>query len=158
MESNILNEFSSSDRHKIIILRCRPEELRQAKSYVENLGVPIVNVGLILAQKITELTNEKHLGIELQEFLTRSIETNSKLIQDDNLEIISVYNLGVLLEPDLGLDPRAIIKDISRRIGLVVIWQDEITPPAKLHWKDGEDTHFIDLSDIPPLKVKAYEI
>jgi hypothetical protein len=72
---------------------------------------------------------------------------NTCVITGSNVKSLVVYNLGILLEPVLGLKPEQILKDISKTTVLILLWEDNIDENI-LYWTSQKDSYNLDFSDI----------
>jgi hypothetical protein len=60
---------------------------------------------------------------------------------------VAIYNLGILLEPSLSLNASNLLKEISKNVTIIILW-DHINSEGILHWGIQQERYHLNLSDI----------
>jgi hypothetical protein len=109
----IKNYLNSYTKNKIIIHRdVLPE-------------VNAVDIGFLLSQSIYNWSDESKLSMKVTSELEKIL--NDEVINHSSYgRIIAISNIGILLEPDLKQDLRAILENYSNNNTLFVKWDGEI--------------------------------
>jgi hypothetical protein len=108
----------------------------------------VFNLGYSLALFLRDKSQGRYLPFDVEEFLRRELEFAAKTINQSEVPFIAVHNLGILLEPVFHLEPARFLKEISKRIGLILLWEDETESPGYFFWdNESKDAGMIDLSD-----------
>lgn len=148
MNINFLNNISDTGRHNLFLIQCHTTSLNDVIAKLKTNGVNVINIGKALSEKLKEVKSTRFLNIESQEFLHELIEKQSKEIIKGKPYVVAIYNLGILFEPILSLNPEKILKDLSKNIALIILWEHQIYPPGILHWGIQQDRYSLNLSDI----------
>jgi len=153
MNLDFLNNISDTSRHNLFFVQCQAALLIDVITKLEIDGVSVINIGKALSMKLKEVKSTRFINIESQEFLYELIEKQSKEIIKDKPRVVAIYNLGILFEPILSLDAEKILKDISKSITLIILWEHQFSPPGILHWGKQQDQYNLNFSDINLMKV-----
>jgi uncharacterized protein (UPF0210 family) len=154
MDSDLLNKFTySTERYKLSVLQCPSNELNDIIRQVQNLNIKIIDIGKEVSQFISDKLNSKYLNLEVVEFLGSLIDNNKSKINDSSNNIVAIYNLGILLEPDLNLSIESILRGVSKSTSIIIIWENQIEDFNILNWSTQKANYFIDLSDISLLNL-----
>jgi hypothetical protein len=148
---------ASVDRHKIFVLACKPEEQSSCVSLMLSNHIPTVNVGKELATYIDCLQDYRYLTIDTYDFTKKLLDSNKAKITPTGNEIIAIYNLGILLEPILEINPAALIKEFSKSAAILIIHENEIEQTNILNWNLQKNDYSLNFSDTPLKKIQ-YEI
>jgi len=65
------------------------------------------------------------------------------------------YNFGMLLDPVLKLNATQILKNISKKVKLFLIWENEIELPSTLHWGDKKEQFNLNFNNITQEIIKV---
>ena len=158
MIAKYLSEVNVSNRHNIVILHCPVTLMETASAKLREEGLDIIDCGVCLAEKCKTSGANKYLSIELQEYLQEVIGSKAKTIIEGKPKVIGLKNLGILLEPSLELDALAILEKLSQNIALLILWENQILHPVRLHWGVNEEQYNLDFTNITLTKVYAYEV
>ncbi len=153
----ILNLIKTTDRHKITILRCKPEEGQLCREELYQAGLAPVNIGKEVSQFISGQRDLKFISLKASDFITQLFK--EKKVSPDGLpvEALVLYNLGILFEPTLALNPTKILKDNSKSIAIIIVWEYQVDSSGLLTWSDQHRKTNLDFSEIP-VKIVDYEI
>jgi len=112
-DHQILSYVNTQSRNKIVI----------HKSELQNIHS--LDIGCILAEKIQNIPNKKHLSLKVKNKLDDIL---SNVIANNDLygKTLSIKNLGILFEPDLKIDFLALIDNYSQNNILFIQWDGEI--------------------------------
>ena len=112
MRNNILTYLQGSSRNKLII------------SFEEILGIHYLNIGEVLSEFLNSRNvvswNPLKIKDDLHKILAESIEQNSEFGK-----ILSIKNVGILLEGELQIDFTHFLEQYSLHTPLFLIWNGE---------------------------------
>ena len=147
----------TSERHKVFILSCRPDDLIQCVLSIQELNIVAVNMGKELASFIDGLDDYMYLNIDVYDFIIRLLEGARTKIKGIGNDVVAIYNLGILLEPALELKAAQLIKDFSKTTALIVIWENQSDLPDVLNWPTQRKHYNLDFSNTQ-IKKLQYEV
>ncbi len=158
MNLDFLKNLDGTARHNLILLKCDSNTLYEAIEQFTNAGVNMINVGKELSEKLLKVESGKYLSIEAQEYLHALIERQAVAITNGKPKIVALYNLGILLEPALSLNTENLLKELSKNITIIVVWDHDYSN-GLLHWGAQQEEYQINLSDIHVVEENAeYEV
>ena len=114
-------------------------------------------MGFEISKFISNLKHTNHLSITVQEYVTTILNQNITKLPDMENDVVAIYNLGILFEPELDLNPSAILKNFSKNSALIIIWDGDIHLSNQLHYHIKQDKIFLDFKDTH-LKILDYAI
>lgn len=124
----------------------------------ETLGIPTLNIGREIALFLNEHAGSKFLSLETEEELKKIISQNAKVLKSGN-PAIAIYNLGILLEPAIKIDGAKIIKELSKDISIIILWEALTSEPAYFYWTKENDEYGFNFSDTNINKITLqYEV
>ena len=147
----------STDRHKIYILTCNPDDLSDRIAFVKSENINAINIGKELASYIESLNDHTYLNIEVYEYIKTLLDKHKLKLNNTGNEVVAMFNLGILLEPKLELNAVQLLKEFSKTTALIIIWENQSDLPDKLNWLTQKQNYFLDFSDTP-LKQVRYAI
>lgn len=133
-------------RYKLFWVDCKAKSINICLQEAALHGIPCVNVGKELAQFLSQKGNSKFLSLETEEELKKIISQKSKLAKSGNLSV-SLYNLGILLEPNLKIDATKIIKELSKEISIIILWEGLTSEPAYFYWTEKNNEFGFNFSE-----------
>jgi hypothetical protein len=145
------------DRHKLFLLPTVPSELLELVSSLKKLGIPPINIGLQLSACINGLADHSFIHIDVFEHFQRLLESHKSKVNNRGNDIVAIYNIGILLEPALGLNAAQLLKEFSKTAALIIIWENQSDTPDRLHWSTQQNNVFLDFTETP-LKKLTYAI
>jgi hypothetical protein len=158
MNLDFLNNLDGTARHNLILLKCDSNTLYETIGQLTNAGVNTINVGKELSAKLLTVEASKYLSIEAQEYLHVLIEKQAAAIAVGKIKIVGLYNLGILLEQSLSLNTENLLKEFSKNVTIVVVWEHDYSN-GLLHWGVQQEEYHLNLSDIHVAEEKAeYEV
>lgn len=146
-----------TDRHNLYILKCKPDELSASIIFLQNQNIPVINLGNELAKYLDALEDYSYLTINAYDFSKKLLDEKKAKLEGIGNDIVAIYNLGILLEPELEINAALFIKEFSKSSALIIIWENENELNEILNWETKKTNYFINLSDIQ-LKNLQYEI
>ncbi len=151
---NISAVLSSTDRFKLFTLLCKPDTLNQSIDYLQNEKINGLNIGKELASYVDSLSDYSYLNIDVYDHITKLFEQNKSKVNGQGNDVLAIYNLGILLEPSLELNPSQLIKEFSKSASVIIIWEHEIESSGKLYWPTQKQNYFIEFSETPFKKLQ----
>lgn len=134
-------------RHNLVLVRYNANSLNVTINRIRDAGISSVNIGKELSEKLQFIESSKYLAIEAQEYLHELIEKHAVQIASGKPKVVAIYNIGILLEPALSLNVANLLKDFSKNMIIIVLW-DHIYAEGQLHWGVQQDKYRLNLSDI----------
>ena len=61
--------------------------------------------------------------------------------------MIAIYNLGILMEPNLELNAAQLFKEFSKSTSLILLWDNKFDTPDRLEWSTQKNNFFLDFSE-----------
>lgn len=158
MSIDFLNTIGGTVRHNLILVKCADNSLSDTIDELKSAGVNVINIGRELSEKLKTIESAKFLTIESQEYLHELIEKQARQVIPSKHKVVAIYNLGILLEPALSLNASNLIKDISKNVAIVILW-DHHSSDGLLHWGIQQEQYHLNLSDIYIAEGRAeYEV
>lgn len=158
MITDTINDISQSiDRYKIYVLFCSPPELTDKISYLHTHKIKAINIGKELSIFIDGLKDHSYLNMDVLDFLGSLLESGKGKINGSETEAVAIYNLGILLEPGLELHAAQIIKEFSKSIALIIIWENQSDYKNLLKWPTNEDKYSLYFNDTQ-IKILQYAL
>jgi len=136
-----------SDRYKICVLLCSPDNLLGSITFVQSENINVLNIGKELASYIDALEDYRYLNIDVYDYTKSLLDKHKSKIYDSGNEIIAIYNLGILLEPELELNTVQLLKEFSKSTALIIIWENQSEISDRLNWPTQKQNFFLDFSD-----------
>ncbi len=154
---SIKDACNSTDRYKLYIALCNPDEIHKTTLLFQNQGIAVVDIGNEVARFLNDLADFEYLHIDVYDFLKKLLDGRKTKLQNAGNDIVAISNLGILFEPALELNPTLLIKEISKTSALIIIWENQLEVSDRLTWSTQSKNYFIDLSDTQ-LKKLQYAI
>ena len=147
----------STERHKLFVFLSSPDDLVKCINWLNAKKIHAINVGKELAAFIDGLEDFSYLNIDVFDYVNKLIYSKKKKINDSGNEIVAIYNLGILLEPELKLNATQLLKDVSKASTLLIIWENKSEITDTLHWSTQKNSIVFDFTETP-LKKLQYAI
>jgi hypothetical protein len=149
MEKVSLSEvLTAVDRHKLFLLRVTNNDLGRSLSSFQERGIPVVNVGLILAKYLKELPDMEYLHLETYEYLRKVLDSEKRRVSSRGNEVLLIYNLGILLESPLQINAIQLFKDFSKTSALLIAWEYRVSTDGILTWPSQPDQFHFNFSEL----------
>jgi len=143
---DFLNTIGGTVRHNLILVKCADNSLSDTIDELKSAGVNVINIGRELSEKLKTIESSKFLTIESQEYLHELVEKQARRVVPGK-PVVAIYNLGILLEPSLSLNASNLLKEISKNVTIIILW-DHINSEGILHWGIQQERYHLNLSDI----------
>lgn len=147
MNIDFLHNLDDTGRHNLVLLRCDSNSLKNTIDQLKNFGITAVNVGKELSKKLVAIESTKFLTIEAQEYLHKLIENQAAQVVPSKPKVVAIYNIGILLEPALSLNAANLLKEISKNVIIIILW-NQLSSEGLLHWGTQQEQYHLNLSDI----------
>lgn len=145
-------------RFKLFWVDCQDKGIDPFLAEAEAMGIPTLNIGKEIALFLKNNEGSKFLSLETEEELKRLINQNSKVLKSGN-SVIAIYNLGILLEPTIKIDGARILKELSKDVSIIILWEALISEPAYFYWIKENDEYGFNFSDANINKITLqYEV
>jgi hypothetical protein len=148
---------TSAERYKIYTLMCGSSDLTKCIGFIRSENIKVLNIGFELATFLESLEDHSYLQFDVYEYAIKLFDKNKSKINGSGNDIVAFYNLGILLEPVLKINVVQLLKDISKSIALIIIWENESDFPNRLMWNTQKRNMFLDFSEVQ-LKKLQYAI
>jgi hypothetical protein len=111
-------------------------------------------MGKELAEFIDGLDDYTYLNIDVYDFCKNLLEKNKVKINGYGNDVVAIYNVGILMEPILELNPVTLFKAFSKSTALIIIWENQYDIPDRLNWATQKNNYYLDFSDSPLKKLQ----
>jgi len=130
-------------RHHLATLSIKDSNKDILFKKLDELNIPTLNIGLSLATFIDQTTNLDYIEYDAAEFLNKLINKNRKLLPYNTLPVLLVYNLGILFEPSLKMNPSSLLLKWSKDTTIVILWENPHVSASHLTWKNNNNIGFL---------------
>ena len=155
MSNYSFNHISiSTDRYKIYTLLCNPSELKDKIELVKAQNIHVINLGKELAEYIDRLDDYSYLNIDVYDYCKKLLNDFKEKINSVGNDVVAIYNIGLLMEPILELNPVTLFKEFSKSTALIIIWENQYDIPDRLNWTTQKNNYALDFSDSPLKKLQ----
>lgn len=144
----ITNQVANADRYNLYCIKSDKTDQLRIRETLNKAGIQDVNIGFEMAESLISVKDSKFINIESQEFLQKLIESKSSLPDNFKIKIVALFNLGILFEPKLGLDPTYILKELSKTTAIILLWEHQTDNNGKLFWDATKPQIGLDFYDI----------
>ena len=120
------NSIEKNARHKLYWYRPTTKNHSPFSPYA------VINVGKSIAQFIADNGETKYLGFDVEAFFKKLLRSNMK--EHSGIPGVVLYNLGILLENDLGLSAEKILLDLSREMAVIIRWDFDVEKSKRFAW------------------------
>jgi hypothetical protein len=148
---------TSTERYKIYTLMCDSNQLTECIGFIQSENINVLNIGFELATFLDSLEDYSYLHIDVYDHAIKLFDKFKSKINNSGNDIVAFYNLGILFEPVLKINVIQLLKDVSKSIALIIIWENESDFPNRLMWNTQRRDIFLDFSETQ-LKKLQYAI
>ena len=148
---------NSAERHKISLIQCSPALLATCVQEIKASGYPVVDVGFEMATFISTLSSHRYLTLDVHEHFNTLVSNYSFTTRSNGDPAVILYNIGILLEPELMLNVSHLLKETGRNYQVYMVWEGVAQPDGLLTWSSDEINYSINLNHIP-IKIQHYAI
>ena len=146
--------LTTTDRYKIYTLLCNPSELKDKIELVKAQNIHVINLGKELAEYIDRLDDYSYLNIDVYDYCKKLLNDFKEKINGVGNDVVAIYNIGLLMEPILELNPVTLFKEFSKSTALIIIWENQCDIPDRLNWTTQKNNYALDFSDSPLKKLQ----
>jgi hypothetical protein len=133
---------------------CNPSELKDKIELVKAQNIPVINLGKELAEYIDRLDDYSYLNIDVYDYCKKLLNDFKAKINGVGNDVVAIYNIGLLMEPILELNPVTLFKEFSKSTALIIIWENQYDIPDRLNWTTQKNNYALDFSDSPLKKLQ----
>ncbi len=134
-------------RFKLFWIDCKTLPISDVISDLDYLDFPTLNMGREVSPFIQDRINSNYLYLEAQEYVKKIIYEKAHTWREGKTPSVALYNLGILFEPSIRLDPSLILKKISKETGIVILWDAEVDKNEIFHWGDRSKEYCLNFKD-----------
>jgi len=131
----------------------RGKDISQIKSFLSRKRYPVLDVGCFLAEELSKQESADSANLDIPKILSEKVRNESRILDGWNQPLICLTNLGILLEPELGLQASNLLKDISKNTFLILLWDYFCDEPSLFHWGTQKQIFHLDFSGIGIKKI-----
>lgn len=106
-------------------------------------------MGHAIAEQFKSAPETTWLGAEVETFLTTELRRIAVPWPELSTPVVAVSNPGILLEPNLAINPALWLKRATKELTIILLWADQFQPPGLFYW-NSPNQHVINLSDAAP--------
>jgi len=140
---------SNTDRFKLFYLHCEHDLVIPTVDKLNSNGVRVIDIGKLLSLFISSLNDFEYLDSDVQDYLVKKILIpNDPTLVDGSSDLVAVYNIGILMEPTLNLNVEHMLKEFSKSIPLIIIWEYIVIEDGLFYWSHDDKKSALDFSDI----------
>jgi len=107
-----------------------------------------------LAEYIDRLDDYSYLNIDVYDYCKKLLNDFKEKINSVGNDVVAIYNIGLLMEPILELNPVTLFKEFSKSTALIIIWENQYDIPDRLNWTTQKNNYALDFSDSPLKKLQ----
>jgi len=112
-----------------------------------------LDIGKEIAQFIRSRERSKYLGLDVESYLKRRIRSASGVTKSGTIAL-AVDNIGILLEPELGLKPEKVLMDMSQELRIFLLWPYTVENSQLFYWDSkSKEVHL----QFPELTIRRWE-
>jgi len=98
---------------------------------------PLLDIGKLVAEELTRNPPGRHVSLDIDDFLKTYLRR--LLVEEEGpSKGLILDNLGVLLEPDLDLNPVKFFLELSLDAVVVLVWDHAIIDGTRFIWDETE--------------------
>ena len=148
MDNQLITDLiTSTERFKLFVLLTQKNEISERVRVLESFGINAIDLGREVAKFLDELEDYSYLTIDVIDYIKKLMDKNVKKIKTSGNDIVAIYNLGILLEPQLELNPSLLLKEFSKTTSLLIIWENQVEFPNRLFWNENNPHVSFEFSD-----------
>lgn len=144
----LTNKVANADRYNLYCIKSDIADQFRIREVLKNSGIQDVNIGFEMAEGLISREETKFINIEAHEFFQRLIESKSDMPINFKMKVIALYNLGILFEPILGLNPSSILKELSKTTAIILLWEGQTDNNGNIFWDTSKPQIGLNFSDI----------
>lgn len=98
---------------------------------------PRLDIGKLVADELTRNPPGRHVSLDIDDFLKTTLR-QCLVTQESSSRGLILQNLGILLEPDLELNPVKLFLELSVDAVVVLVWDHAIIDGTRFVWDEAE--------------------
>lgn len=112
---------------------------RDLQAASRNLPYPTIDIGALVAGELTRNPHGRHISLEIDDFLRTTLRQrlSAQDVQNPANRGLILDNLGILLEPELGLNPVKLFLELSIDAVLILVWDHAILDGTRFVWDES---------------------
>lgn len=147
----IYNKLQQSENALLFILACKNIKFEEtlAITKAKELEVPMINVGLVIAEFLSKGYIKNYLSQEIIELLDNLILKTKDKNFEKKKSLILLYNIGILWEKDLSLNLEMLFKNFLKQTSLILVWSGFVdTLKNKIFLLDSSSLYYKQLNEM----------
>ncbi len=117
---------------------------------MQAMGMPIVDVGQLVAEKFQAAIETRWLGAEVEAYITAVLKNSSRKWPELVTPIVVINNIGILFEPNLAINPAIWLKRQAKELTIILLWLGQFQSPGLFYWPNSPKHHTLNLTDAAP--------
>jgi hypothetical protein len=127
-----MSQVDTLSRNKLYWIKSRDiETLALENSY------PRLDIGKLVADELTRNPPGRHVSLDIDEYLKATLR-QCLAVQETRIKGLILDNLGILLEPELELNPEKLFLELSLDAVVVLVWDHAIIDGTRFVWDEAE--------------------
>lgn len=98
---------------------------------------PRLDIGKLVAEELTRNPPGRHVSLDIDEYLKATLR-QCLAVQETPIKGLILDNLGILLEPELELNPEKLFLELSLDAVVVLVWDHAIIDGTCFVWDEAE--------------------
>ncbi|TXT44743.1 MAG: hypothetical protein FD137_1518 [Spirochaetes bacterium] len=98
---------------------------------------PRLDIGKLVSGELTRNPPGRHVSLDIDEFLKATLR-QCLAVQETPIKGLIIENLGILLEPELELNPEKLFLELSLDAVIVLVWDYSIIDGRRFVWDEAE--------------------
>jgi hypothetical protein len=143
----ISSALQSKDRFKLYLLDSSKGNLQEHIIWLQSKNINVLNLGKSVAEYINTLEDYSYLNIDVYDYIKDLLDSNKSTINPSENRIVSIYNLGIMMEPRLELNPTKLLMEFSKSSALIILWEHKLEYSFRLNWPTQQNNVFLDFTD-----------
>ena len=112
------------------------------KSHVDKIltknNFHVINLGFEFATFIKD-KDEAQVRVMAREYLSEVMEKETNVDNSSGLHFAIIKNIGIILEPFLDIDVEKFLKEFSKNMGLIMLWEGSVINNQHFKWPNSEN-------------------
>jgi len=125
-------------RYKLYWIDYSDSQYLKIDTFIMSEGLKVLDVGYEFASYIKD-KNEEEVKIMAQEFLNELMGKFANLDDTSNTIYVVLKNVGILFDSFVSIDPAKYIKDLSRKMGVILLWEGQVGGNNIFFWPNSDD-------------------
>lgn len=140
MQTNMLSKIEQavsaiSTRYYKTILVCEYQNGKYVKKAAKKLGVPSLNINLLLSAKLKDFPKARMTG--------KVHSLMNDILRESGSEVICLENIEILFEPGLNQDVIQLLQSFSRNYTLIVSWRGHYDGSRFVYGEPGHPEYYV---------------